>query len=50
MSDDEKNLYDQALPGDESREEGKLLKYVLVGVLAMFLYGVVTLLLAAGVI
>lgn len=50
MSDDEENLYDQTLPGDDPGDEGRLLKYVLVGVLVMMLYGVVTLLLAVGVV
>ena len=48
MSDDQTDLYDQSLPDGEPGSEGQLLKYVLVGVLVMLLYGVVTLLLAAG--
>jgi hypothetical protein len=50
MSDDEKDLFDQSLPGGDPGREGWLLKFVLAGVLVMLLYGVVTLFLAAGVV
>ena len=47
MSDDQDDLYDESLPGETPQEEGRLLKYVIVGVLAILLYGVVTLVLTA---
>lgn len=50
MSDDEKDLFDQSLPGGDPGREGWLLKFVLAGVFVMLLYGVVTLFLAAGVV
>jgi hypothetical protein len=47
MSEDQDDLYDESLPGESPQEEGRLLKYVVVGVLAILLYAVVTLVLAA---
>lgn len=47
MSDDQDPLYDQSLPGTDPDDEGRLLKYIVLGVLAILLYGGVTLLLAA---
>ncbi|AEN05060.1 hypothetical protein Halar_1314 [halophilic archaeon DL31] len=47
MSDDQDTLHDQSLPGSDPDKEGRLLNYVIVGVLAILLYGGVTLLLAA---
>ena len=47
MSDDQDDLYDQRLPGNEPDKEGRLLKYIIVGVLAILLYGAVTLFIAA---
>jgi len=50
MSDDEEDLYDVSLPGGDPGREGWMLKFVIAGVVVMLLYGVVTLLLAAGVV
>jgi len=47
MSDDEDGLYDESLPGEQASEDGRLLRYIVLGVLAILLYAVVTLFLAA---
>ncbi|MFB6220398.1 MAG: hypothetical protein ABEH90_03075 [Halolamina sp.] len=47
MSDNGDELYDEGLPGEEPGEEGRLLKYILLGVVAILLYAAVTLFLAA---
>lgn len=47
MSDDQDELYDESLPGDSPDEEGRLLKYVILGVLAILIYAIVTLFLTA---
>jgi putative flippase GtrA len=47
MSDEQDDLYDESLPGESPQEEGRLLKYIIVGVLAILLYAAVTLVLTA---
>jgi len=47
MSEDQDDLYDETLPGESPEEEGRLLKYVVLIVLAILVYAVVTLILTA---